>query len=729
VLHFLNSAHSQLFLSVAASVLITLLLAYNYPRPFRTTIRELDRWSGLVILLLGLAVLFCGSIGFGETHQGTIDSIPVALYETIQLFALSPDPIDLNKSPWLKVAMVCATLLVVTVAAKGIGLLFHQSCVDIQLRLTSGHIVILGLGRIGRQLIEDLVKLGDKRTIVVVEPDEHNSNVPWVRDHGAIVLIGDATKWDSLQAAQVQKADEVFVVTGSDECNIESVIEIRDILKRNGRTDWIGRPRKVLRCHVHILDRDIAEIVRAKSNALEEPAKADEIAASNDAALIDVEVFNALERTTRRLLEEIATSTFGGQLMRPVADDEFAHFIVLGFGEFGQTLALKLAELAHFENCKRIRMTILDHEIKQKSNSFIARHPKFGPPFGAIENWQFKPNCDDWSERSYGPADTVEPKKDCEGIEYVCNAQYMEYIEAIDPKFLAGVDRSIQEQGAKPVILVCFEDDRQNFSIGERLLDRVKTFERGCPIFVWIPRQRELSKLLSDQKVRQETTDSSKASICNLIPFGQCYGSVSYTEVTASWCEWLARYLNLVWLGEDKPGWQPCVAELQAAILADDPVSAMDHLNWQSLEIAAKHVWDKCEEWKRASNRSAAIHSVLKAAVVGERIEGLSNVAGTQEVCLAPTQDQQLRMMEHYRWLSERLLTGWRYDAVNNDDKKTRWQIKSWDGLDNPPQAVIDKARAKGKEVNEKTKDERIVKLLIGLMKSGRLKVKGIGAA
>jgi hypothetical protein len=114
----------------------------------------------------------------------------------------------------------------------------------------------------------------------------------------------------------------------------------------------------------------------------------------------------------------------------------------------------------------------------------------------------------------------------------------------------------------------------------------------------------------------------------------------------------------------------------------------------------------------------------LKAAVVGERIEELSDMSQSKDVDVTPTQDERLRMMEHYRWLSERLLTGWRYDPANSNEKKTRWQIKPWSGLDNPPQAVIDEATAKGERVNEKTKDERIVRLVIGLMKLGRLKVR-----
>ncbi|MDX1927723.1 MAG: NAD(P)-binding protein [Pirellulaceae bacterium] len=715
MVNLLFSPHFQLLFGLSGIGLLFWLIARWYPRQTRAVIREVDRWSGMAIIVLGMLVLICGIIGFGT--QTTATSIPVALYETFQLFAFNIDVKVLNdsKSLMLQVAMVSAILLAATVAAKGIALLFHKSYVEMQLRLSSKHVVILGLGRIGRQLITDLVALKDSRTIIVIEPDENNPNLDWARATGAIVIVGDATKRESLEAAQIHRANEIFVVTGIDECNIECVIEVRDILQRVGRKDWIGRPREALRCYVHVLDRDLAEILRRKLKELEHCER------------LDVEVFNALERTARRLLEDIATTSLNGHPIRPVTDDQFAHIILMGFGGFGQTLALKLAELAHFENGKRMRMTIVDRDIEKKAQRFVARHPHFGPAFGHIPAWDFDPKCNVWSSRAYRPVESCQLPKGSPGIEYICNAQYVEYVEATDPSFLKGLNDCYEVEGAKPIILVCFEDDRQNFAIGERLLEKLEVNDRRWPIFVWIPRQRELSQLLADQRSRRKTSKISYNRRCDLIPFGQCYGSVSYTEVTSSWSEWLARHLHLIWMPKDQKGWDPCIEELQGAILAENVVAAMRSLDWKKLDKVAKSVWEKCDEWERASNRSSAIHSVLKAAAVGQYIEHLGNMAGeSPQFSVPPLLDERIRMMEHYRWVSERLIAGWRYDTQRNDIKKTRWQITPWERLDSPPQAEIQKTAAKAGILQEKLKDERIVKMVLGLIRSGRLKVKSI---
>ena len=98
---------------------------------------------------------------------------------------------------------------------------------------------------------------------------------------------------------------------------------------------WVSgfiKTRAPLRCYVHILDRDLAEIVRARTGDFEESVNSNHAGNSNrtgSATALNVQVFSALERTARRLLEDIATSSFEGRPMRPVGDDEVAHYVML----------------------------------------------------------------------------------------------------------------------------------------------------------------------------------------------------------------------------------------------------------------------------------------------------------------------------------------------------------------------------------------------------------------
>ena len=213
------------------------------------------------------------------------------------------------------------------------------------------------------------------------------------------------------------------------------------------------------------------------------------------------------------------------------------------------------------------------------------------------------------------------------------------------------------------------------------------------------------------------------------MPFGQCYGSVSHEEITSSWIDWLAQHIHLVWMKVEDPLHCGTVSQLQRSLDSDDFVEGMADLNWSHLASVAKQSWENCSEWERASNRSAAVSSVLKAGVLGRRIAGLAIDPTREALSVNKDQLEILRRMEHYRWVSERLLAGWRYDEERSDLAKTRWQITSWNGLETPPRSVVDDAKAKGKTLKEKKKDDRIVRLVVGLIMLGRLETKPLSEA
>ncbi|MCA9038403.1 MAG: NAD-binding protein, partial [Planctomycetaceae bacterium] len=710
---------SSLYFYGLVGVLLLLMgiaiLRRRFPYHYRMLSSWCIRWSGFAVIALGLLVLAFGSFGFAADNQYKAESIVAGLYDTFQIFAFNVEPSRLtNRS--LQWAAGFAMMLALTVASRGILVLFHDSWEKLQLLNVSGHIIVCGLGRIGRQLVADLIDMKDRRLIVVIEPDEGNPNLKWARDHGILCIVGDATKRENLVESAVARAAEVFLVTGRDECNIESTVEIRDILNAFGRrTTWYGSTLAPLRCFAHIMDRDLAIALRNRADAIELGTN----------RLMDIEVFNALERTSRRLLADIANATLFGDEMRPNESHEVAHFVMLGFGRFGQTLALHLGELAHFENGKRLRLTVVDDDIEKKAKEFAAKNPRFGPDLNAIREWNFNEDADHWSSRIYRPLERVRlSDQDAPlGIEYVCNIHYAKYTEATDENFLGEMVPAIERRGVKPVILVCFEDDRRNFATAERLNAKLRTIEKRCPIFVWIPRQRELSQLLTEQRTSKEQTLSRKG--CELFPFGQCYGSVSYLEVTQGWTDWLARLIHLVWMQSSDSRFDSHIASLQSACSATNPGPAFSHLDWQSLEKTARDIWNTITEEDRASNRSAAIHSVLKAAALGYRIEGVAEdiAEGSSLSPLDESTSEKIRIMEHNRWTAERLISGWRYDKTNSKLRKTRWQITPWEHLSPELHGANPESTPEaGPATDERTKDQKIVSLLIGLLHSGKLK-------
>ncbi|MFH8253804.1 NAD-binding protein [Streptomyces roseolus] len=97
----------------------------------------------------------------------------------------------------------------------------------------SGHIVLLGLGKIGARV---LVRLREYDIpVVCVEQDPDARGIPLARDLGVPVVLGDVTEDGVLDAARVHQADALLALTSSDTTNLEAVLSAR-ALKGDLRT-------------------------------------------------------------------------------------------------------------------------------------------------------------------------------------------------------------------------------------------------------------------------------------------------------------------------------------------------------------------------------------------------------------------------------------------------------------------------------------------------------------
>jgi Trk K+ transport system NAD-binding subunit len=91
-----------------------------------------------------------------------------------------------------------------------------------------GHIVMVGLGAVGMQVLEGL--LARDRRVVVVERDESNRYLNQVRQLGVPLVLGDATLGETLDSVNLSRASSVAIVTSNDLANIETGLAVRDRL-------------------------------------------------------------------------------------------------------------------------------------------------------------------------------------------------------------------------------------------------------------------------------------------------------------------------------------------------------------------------------------------------------------------------------------------------------------------------------------------------------------------
>ena len=84
------------------------------------------------------------------------------------------------------------------------------------LRDISGHYIVCGAGRVGRSVIQELLR--SEATIVLI--DNRVERARWATDKGVITLVGDATKDEVLRQAHIETAKGLVAAISSDAENV-----------------------------------------------------------------------------------------------------------------------------------------------------------------------------------------------------------------------------------------------------------------------------------------------------------------------------------------------------------------------------------------------------------------------------------------------------------------------------------------------------------------------------
>ncbi|MEU2392831.1 NAD-binding protein [Streptomyces sp. NPDC007369] len=91
----------------------------------------------------------------------------------------------------------------------------------------SGHVVLVGLGKIGTRVLARLRELGIP--VVCLESDTLARGLPLARRLHVPVVIGDVTDEGVLESARVHRARALIALTSSDTTNLEAVLHARTV--------------------------------------------------------------------------------------------------------------------------------------------------------------------------------------------------------------------------------------------------------------------------------------------------------------------------------------------------------------------------------------------------------------------------------------------------------------------------------------------------------------------
>ncbi|MFJ4777780.1 potassium channel family protein [Streptomyces sp. NPDC088762] len=184
------------------------------------------RWSlaGIVLAVTALAVASWVTTGDHPLHAAYIT--------LLDIFAIN-DP-ALGQPPERKTLQILAgfvglLLLPVLVAAalEAFGAFRTASVLRRPSRGQSGHVVLLGLGKIGTRVLARLRELDIP--VVCVESHPQARGLALARSLRVPVVLGDVTEEGVLEAARVHRAHSLLALTSSDTTNLEAALYARTV--------------------------------------------------------------------------------------------------------------------------------------------------------------------------------------------------------------------------------------------------------------------------------------------------------------------------------------------------------------------------------------------------------------------------------------------------------------------------------------------------------------------
>lgn len=189
----------------------------------------------LLPLGLVLAIIVVGTLGYRWLWQDVGGTWMDALFMTVTTITT----IGYGE---IKPLTTAGRLFTIVLAFIGIGSLFYTLGVFMEYLVTvrladptgrhkmerrigelSGHVVVAGMGRVGRQAALELHEAGSR--FVVVDPSE--TAVGHAIERGYLALVGDATEDEVLQRAGIARARGLIVTTANDATNMYVVLSAR----------------------------------------------------------------------------------------------------------------------------------------------------------------------------------------------------------------------------------------------------------------------------------------------------------------------------------------------------------------------------------------------------------------------------------------------------------------------------------------------------------------------
>ncbi|MBU1225847.1 MAG: NAD-binding protein [Actinobacteria bacterium] len=523
--------------------------------------RRLAGWPLVTVLAITAFVL--GYLGF-RARLGGERSVTDLAYLSLQLFTVESGSAAGPSPPMsLEIGRLLAPATTAYALGRALLQVFRTQIEQWRLRLRRRHVVVVGLGWLGLELVERL-SAGDRR-VVVVSIDLDDEAVASVRRSRVPVVVGDARNPEVLREARAQRASHVVVLAGDDEVNAEIALAMGGVVGAEG-----GEP---VVCLTHIRDPQLCRMLRT------------EVLSRHHTAGFRLEFFNVAEEAAAIMLDEHAGF---------LTDAGPAIIGVVGGNDVAAAVVSEAARLRRLHGLSPVEVVMT--ACGDLMNRLESRFPQLR--MGA-------------------------------SIEEVPGR-----VESLDR---AAIDRL----AGCGVVFVCLDQDTTAIATALEVADRLG----DTPVVVSLGQWAGMSSMLA--------TDAGSGRMIH--PFLIPSRLLDADLLLAGLGERLAREAHAAYV---------------AGRMADDP----------DPDDPALVDWRDLQEVFRESSRAQAAHLGAKLQAIGC---GLAPLVDWDAPPATLTEDEieQLAILEHERWVEERLAAKWRQGDHKDPVRKITPYLVPWDDL------------------------------------------------
>ncbi len=120
--------------------------------------------------------------------------------------------------------------------------------------------------------------------------------------------------------------------------------------------------------------------------------------------------------------------------------------------------------------------------------------------------------------------------------------------------------------------------------------------------------------------------------------------------------------------------------EVLAMAIHEEYATRQRKLGVKPAENSSMESWSELPEILRESNRHSADAALVKLSAIGCGIELLTDASAIR-FNFTPEEIEQMSVIEHQRWVDERLTQGWKLSPVKDVDKKLTPYLVTWEQL------------------------------------------------